>query len=320
MINDDLKKKYIQIAQFYYEQNLTQNEIAQKTGINRTSISRILKKIRDEGIVKITINYDLNDLSLAEKLEKQFHLKKAIVIPVDPGQPAYVKRTAIGQAASKFLDSILEDNDVIGLSWGSTLATAVEALDPTELHENIFCVPMVGGPAGKLESRYHVNTICFQAAEKLKARSLMIDVPAVVEKPSMKKDWMQTHYYKEVSNMWRNITIAVVGIGSINSTGHSTWRAFYSDSSVDQFKEEHVVGDICSRFFDHYGNEIQTHLADRTLSIPLELLHNTRYTIGVAESAEKIPGILGALNGGHLNVLVTTDETADGLLALTEQK
>ncbi|MFT8312588.1 MAG: sugar-binding transcriptional regulator [Sporolactobacillus sp.] len=320
MDNVETKKKYIQIAQLYYEQNLTQNEIAQKTGINRTSISRILKKIREEGIVKITINYDLNDLSLAEKLEKTFHLKKAIVIPVDHQQPTSVKLTAIGQAAAKFLDSVLEDNDVIGFSWGSSLAATVEALDPMDVHQNIFCVPMVGGPAGKLESRYHVNTICYQAAEKLKGRSLMIDVPAIVEKPSMKSDWMQTQYYKEIANMWNNISVALIGIGSINSTGHSTWRAFYSDSSVEKFKAEHAVGDLCSRFYDRDGNEVQTHLSDRTLSIPLDILHRTRYTIGVAESEEKISGILGALNGGHINVLITTEETADGLLEQVNQE
>ncbi|MCO7124327.1 sugar-binding transcriptional regulator [Sporolactobacillus shoreicorticis] len=318
MDNVETKKKYIQIAQLYYEQNLTQNEIAQKTGINRTSISRILKKIREEGIVKITINYDLNDLSLAEKLEKTFHLKKAVVIPVDRQQPTTVRLTAIGQAAARFLDSILEDNDVIGFSWGSSLAATVEALDPTQEHKNIFCVPMVGGPAGKLESRFHVNTICYQAAEKLKGRSLMIDVPAIVEKPSMKNDWMQTKYYKEIAAMWNNISIALVGIGSINSTGHSTWHAFYSDSSVEKFKAAHVIGDLCSRFYNQNGIELQTHLSDRTLSIPLDILHKTRYTIGVAESEEKIPGILGALNGGHINVLITTEETAAGLLKLKQ--
>lgn len=315
MNNQELKKKYIQIAQLYYEQNMTQNEIAQKTGINRTSISRILKKIREDGIVKITINYDLKDLSLAEQLEKRFHLKKAIVVPVEQDQSAQVKLTAIGQATAQFLNSILEDNDVIGFSWGSSLASVVEALEPTATRKNIFCVPMVGGPAGKLESRYHVNTICFQAAEKLKGRSLMIDVPAIVEKPSMKEDFVQTLYYKEIANMWKHISIALFGIGSINSTGQSTWNAFYSESAVEKFKAEKVAGDICSRFYDIHGQIVQTHLTDRTLSVPLEFLKTARYSIGVAESMDKLPGILGALNGGHLNTLITTDETALGLLA-----
>ncbi|MCO7174923.1 sugar-binding transcriptional regulator [Sporolactobacillus kofuensis] len=315
MDNQELKKKYIQIAQFYYEQNMTQNEIAQKTGINRTSISRILKKIREEGIVKITINYDLKDLSLAEQLENRFQLKKAIVVTVEQEQSEQVKRTAIGQATAQLLNTILEDNDVIGCSWGSSMASVVEALEPTERWKNIFCVPMVGGPAGKLESRYHVNTICFQTAEKLKGKSLMIDVPAIVERPSTRDDFIHSHYYKEIAQMWDKVSIALFGIGSINSTGQSTWHAFYGESAVEKLKNEQVAGDICSRFYDIKGHVVRTHLTERTLSMPLDCLKKTRYSIGIAESKAKVPGILGALHGGHLNTLITTADTAHELLA-----
>lgn len=320
MNRDALKKKYIQIAQMYYEQNLTQNEIAAKIGVNRTSVSRMLKKMRDEGIVKITINYDLNDLSLAKQLEQKFQLEKSIVIPVDPAQPTHVTLTALGQAAARFLEAHLQDHDVIGFSWGSALAAVVDALEPSEPYDDLLCLPMIGGPAGKLESRYHVNTICFKAAEKLKARSIMIDVPAIVEKESTRDDWMHSHYYDEISAYWKKISIALVGIGSIQNTGHATWRAFYGHESVQHFKEKRIVGDLCSHFFDDAGKEIATHLSKRTLSIPLDVLHHTRYTIGVAESKGKIPGILGALHGRHLNVLITTEETAKGLLAADKHK
>ncbi|HBS46862.1 MAG TPA: hypothetical protein DEA91_24645 [Paenibacillus sp.] len=46
----------------------------------------------------------------------------------------------------------------------------------------------------------------------------------------------------------------------------------------------------------------------------LEQIKQARYAIGVAESLEKVSGILGALNGGYMNVLVTTEETAQKIL------
>jgi DNA-binding transcriptional regulator LsrR (DeoR family) len=50
------------------------------------------------------------------------------------------------------------------------------------------------------------------------------------------------------------------------------------------------------------------------LTIELEQIKRARYAIGVAESLEKVSGILGALNGGYMNVLVTTEETAQKIL------
>ena len=48
----------VKIAQMYYEENKTQSEISKILGIHRTSISRMLKTIREKKIVKIFINYD----------------------------------------------------------------------------------------------------------------------------------------------------------------------------------------------------------------------------------------------------------------------
>ncbi|WP_100488473.1 sugar-binding transcriptional regulator [Sporolactobacillus pectinivorans] len=314
----EMKKLYINIAQMYYDQNMTQNQIAQRTGINRTSISRILKKIREDGIVKIIINYDLNNVSLAQKLRNRFNLKYVSVVPVNSEQQKRVRLTAIGQACAKFLEQVVEDNDVIGLSWGSTLASVVEALAPSAVKNNVSCVPIVGGPSGKLESQYHVNTICYGVAQKFRGKSLLIDFPAIVEKTSMKNDILETHYYKEIDNMWDHISIAVFGVGSLQIAENSTWHAFYGDKAITKLKSEGVAGDICSRFYDINGAIIQTHLSDRTISIQLDKLRKARYAIGVAESVEKVPGIIGALRGHYMNVLITTEETATAILEETD--
>ncbi|RYM02752.1 sugar-binding transcriptional regulator [Sporolactobacillus sp. THM7-7] len=311
------KKLLIHIAQMYYNQNMTQNQIAKETGINRSSISRLLKKMRDEGLVKIIINYDVDDETIEQKLNNRFGLTDSIVVSLPANQSTEVKLAAIGQACAKLLDRAVKDNDVIGFSWGSSLASTVDALEPTFSRENIFCVPMVGGPSGKLDSQYHVNTISYEAAQKFRGRSLMIDVPAIVEKPSMKRDILGTQYFKEIAKMWDQITVAVFGVGSLGITGNSTWQAFYGDSIIEQLKAACAVGDICSRFFNTEGKSVHIPLSDRTITIPLEKLKKTRYSIGVAESREKVPGIIGALKGGYMNVLVTTDETAKMILEET---
>lgn len=61
MENSDDIRLIVKIAQLYYEQDMTQAQIARELGIYRTTISRLLKRGRDQGIVTIAINYDYNE-------------------------------------------------------------------------------------------------------------------------------------------------------------------------------------------------------------------------------------------------------------------
>lgn len=317
--NED-NKLLIQIARMYYEQDMTQSEISKELGIYRTTISRMLKRVRDEGIVQITIHENIGGHYMMEqKLKDRFGLKEALVVPVEPGEgePKHAKVKAISQACAKLLDRIVRNGDVIGFSWGSTLAAVVEELKPSK-KQNVRCVPMVGGPSGRLESRFHVNTICYQAACKWDAHSLMIDVPAITERKATRDELMASRHFKEIADTWSRITVAVFGIGSMEITGETTWRAFYGDAAIEELEHGKVAGDICSRFFDRNGAIVRTGISDRTITIELDRLKQARYSIGVAESLEKVPGIIGALNGGYMNVLVTTEETAYSILEQTD--
>ena len=60
MENSDDIRLIVKIAQLYYEQDMTQAQIARELGIYRTTISRLLKRGREQGIVTIAINYDYN--------------------------------------------------------------------------------------------------------------------------------------------------------------------------------------------------------------------------------------------------------------------
>lgn len=317
MTDNDETRLLIRIAQLYYEKNMTQSEISKELGINRTTISRLLKKVRDLGIVTISINYDFGgSFTIEQKLKDRFGLRDVIVVPVESDQPNYVKLKAMGQACAKMLERIVEDNDVIGFSWGRSLAAVVDALESTSKKIDL-CVPMVGGPSGKLNSKYHVNTICYNAADKFNTKSLMIDLPAIMENKEAHNHMINSQYFKEILDMWKQVSIAVVGIGSIKISKESMWHDFYGDAFIAELEDDKVAGDICSRFYDINGNLIQTSLTDKTITIELEQLKKARYTIGVAESHEKVSGIIGALNGGYINVLVTTEETAQEILVRT---
>ncbi|MFC4660768.1 sugar-binding transcriptional regulator [Oceanobacillus aidingensis] len=314
MDNLEEERTLLKLAQMYYEKDMTQSEIAKELDINRSTISRMLKKVRDKGIVTTVINYDMFDtFTVEEQLKERFQLKDAIVVPVGEEHSKETKLLAMGQACANYLNQVVQNQDVIGFSWGTGLSKAVEQLDTTS-KKDILCVPMIGGPSGKLESKYHVNTICYKAAEKFNAQSLMIDLPAILDNKETRNQILKSGYFEEISTVWNLLTVAVFGIGSMEISGERIWKAFYGNAVTQEFKRDNIVGDICSHFFDIDGNIVQTSVTDRTINIGLDKIRNARYSIGVAESREKINGIIGALNSGLMKVLITTEETAKLIL------
>lgn len=303
------------VARMYYEQDMTQSEIAKELSVNRTSISRMLKKIRKQGIVQIRINYDaFRDVAVAEKLKARYNLKEVILVPTKRAESKPHRLMAMGQACAGYLNENINEQDVVGFSWGSSLAAVAEAWHPTK-GLDITCVPLIGGPDGKLASRYYANTIVYEVARKTNGQSKLIDFPAIVQTPDLKTALTDSGHFREVEGLWSQLQVAVVGIGSPLINDGPNWLGFYGEHLDRSMQDGQVVGDICSNFFDASGKLVETELTGRTISIDLAQLKQANYAIGVAESTAKVSAIRAALTAGYLNVLVTTEETAYELLA-----
>ena len=274
--NSDDIRLIVKIAQLYYEQDMTQAQIARELGIYRTTISRLLKRGREQGIVTIAINYDYNEnLWLEQQLKQKFGLKEAVVVSCDSEQEDEQLKM-MGVHGAQLLERLLEPGDIIGFSWGRAVRGLVEGLSPASQSRQLICVPIIGGPSGKLESRYHVNTLTYSAAAKLKGESHLADFPALRD--------------------------------------GANWHAFYGSEESDDLHARQVAGDICSRFYDINGVTVETNMSEKTLSIETNKLKQARYSIGIAMGEEKLSGILGALRGNYINGLVTNSHTAELLL------
>lgn len=306
MENSDDIRLIVKIAQLYYEQEMTQAQIAQTLGIYRTTISRLLKRGRELGIVSIAINYDYNDsLWLEQQLKLKFGLKEAVVAP---------QESEIGLYGAHLVERLLTPGMIVGFGWGRGVSALVEQLSPSSQPHRLVCVPVVGGPAGKLPSRFHVNTLTYSAASRLKAESHLADSPALLDNATIRNGIMQSQHFKTIAEYWQRLDIALVGIGSPAIRHGANWQAFYGNEQSDDLVVRQVAGDICSRFFDSEGQLVHTTMQEKTLAIELVALRKARYAIGIAYGEEKQAALLGALRGKHINSLVTDRATAEYLV------
>ncbi|WP_227648656.1 sugar-binding domain-containing protein, partial [Klebsiella pneumoniae] len=124
-----------------------------------------------------------------QQLKQKFGLKEAVVASSD-GLLEEEQLSAMGQHGALLVDRLLEPGDIIGFSWGRAVRSLVENLPQASQSRQVICVPIIGGPSGKLESRYHVNTLTYGAAARLKAESHLADFPALLDNPLIRNGIM----------------------------------------------------------------------------------------------------------------------------------
>ena len=79
-------------------------------------------------------------------------------------------------------------------------------------------------------------------------------------------------------------------------------------------KQENVSGDIALRFFDHDGQECNTILKERMISISMEQFKKINRKISLVSGVSKANAVLSALKGGLVDVLILDSNLAEALV------
>jgi DNA-binding transcriptional regulator LsrR (DeoR family) len=304
----------LKVSKYYYEKQLTQQEISERLNLSRPKVSRLLKQAEEIGIVKISIipqpgiHTDLEDA-----LERTYGLKEAVVVEVSDPNSQYAVSREVGAAAADYFSQSVSSPSTIGISWGTTLQAMVDALRTQDFHES-HVVQLIGG-LGKPESEAHATYILRRLVEKTGAQLSILNVPGIVDNTAVKNALMNDSHLKEVFNQFEKIDVAFVGVGT--PTPDSVVMrdgTILTESQLESLLGLGAVGDICLRFFDEQGNIIHSEIDERVLGITLEQIQKVDRVVGVTGGPYKDKAIRAALLGKLVNVLITDHLSAKKLL------
>ena len=310
---DDGVRLLEKVARLYYEDDLTQQEIADQLGMSRPKVARLLKQAKERGIVKIEIVSKPALSGLERALERRFGLKEAVVVRVNSNNEALLQRE-IGSAAADCFLRVVNDEDTVAVSWGRTLFELVGALRPQHVHARI--VQMVGG-FGRIDINIHASEIARRIAEKLDGSYMPLHAPAIVQNAAIQRAMMEDVSVHDVMEAARQARIALVGIGTPNTRSVLVESGYLSIEEMEVIKQV-AVGDICAQFFTADGHIYESSLRHRVVGLPLEELKQIEYVLAAAGGTAKTAAILGALRGRLINMLVTDETTAEAILKLDE--
>jgi Transcriptional regulator, contains sigma factor-related N-terminal domain len=151
----------VQVAEKYYMEQLTQSQIAEQFGVSRSTISRLLSRAREEGIVRIQIvRPQVRQPELEASLRRTFHLSEAIVISLPK---RFVEddelRRWVGIQAAQFVDPMIQPRMTVGIGRGRTLAELAYGLSKLAIRRDLTLVQLLGdigirySPTRSTESR-----------------------------------------------------------------------------------------------------------------------------------------------------------------------
>ncbi|NDJ78178.1 MAG: sugar-binding transcriptional regulator [Chloroflexi bacterium] len=298
------------VSKLYYEQKLTQQEIARRLHLSRPKVSRLLQRAQEAGLVQITVSSPMGGFAdLEHQLEARFGLQEVVVVDVDHTTSRDMVARELGIAAADYLQRILQDGDIIGVTWGTTLHAMVNALRPYEA-QDVHVVQLIGG-LGAPEAEVHATTICRRIARLLNGKLTLIPAPGIVDSLATKQALLSDSHVQRAYERFAEITVAFVGIGvptpeSVVMRDGSIMR----EEQLDVVLAAGAVGDIGLRFFDANGQPIASALDDLVIGISLAQLQQIERVVGVAGGLEKQAAVCGALDSRLISVLITDHQLA----------
>ena len=307
MKNTDEKLLMWEAATLYYKDGYTQQQIAERMGLTRQTISGLLRDAVRENIVEIKIHDPQQDRDELEALLcKRFGLSAAAVCAVS-GKDDDLRQLMTVKAAVKHLQPLLNCGKLkIAVSGGRTIRALIQELPQISAPDSLV-FPLFGATDVE-DTCFSSNEMARSLSDKLCAKAQYAWFPYLTENEQDLLLFKNTGYYKKVQALWRQIDLAIVGIGNRDIVSR------FGSIIGCPVQTDCIAGDIATHFFDRHGALIRTET--HKLCASVEDIQNAKRTIAIACGSKKADAIKAALQTGLIHMLITDEHTARQILGL----
>ena len=295
----------------YFQDGLTQHEIAGVMGVSRATVNGYLAESRARGIVRVNIDpIRLRAVELAQTLKRRFGLADCVVIPTGNGDRALLPR--LGEAGAAVLRSLLKPGHSLGATWSRTVLAVADAAGPPAL-KDLSVLQMSGSTTNGFDVSPELCASRLAAA--LGARCVSFAAPALVSSAAMRTMLLEEPIVRERLDLIRGVDLMLFGIGTTRRDSLIFASGLVDAASARHYLSRRATAVVAERFMDEAGRAVVGPLDARMMGLALEDMPDIKTRIAVAGGLDKVPAILACLRGGHATVLVTDEVAARGVLA-----
>ncbi len=301
---DDLMTR---VAWHYHRHGWTQDQIARKFHVSRTTVVRLLQRALQEGLVKVSFASEPEQLMLLEeRLCEEYGLEQAILVPFAAEETAL--RTLLAKAAAAYLERWLSDGLVVGVATSRTLHEMGDYFSPSRKLENCVFVEMVGGIAAD-DPRLDTFNVSWKLAEACGGSARHLLTPAVVGSSHAREVLLNDERIAKTLKLAAKSDVGLLAIGSAPKNVPLYQMANLTEQDSKELESMGVVGEMMGYLYDVNGNPISHPIYDRVIALELQQVKDFPSVIVVGGGVDKELAVLGALRQRFIKVLVTDYKT-----------
>ncbi|MGP5056870.1 sugar-binding transcriptional regulator [Brachybacterium paraconglomeratum] len=296
-------------ASAYYVDGARQAEVAERLGVSRPTVSKLLAEARRIGMVRFEVleppTADLPDLGA--RLQDVLGVRSVRIAPGNQVQRDY---RGIGDLLGEELRSLdLQRGEVLLISSGKT-TYAVSGMPGLPELPGVVIAPTVGGQQ-ETDPSFQTNEIVRRFADRTRAEPRFMFAPASPSE-QLWESLQADPSFREITDLWARARAVVVGIGE----PYQGRAALTSVVPRDETALLPAVGDINLHFYDIDGHPVSYPGSELLVRPPRALLTALPTSIAMAAGERKAPSILAGARAGLYTTLLTDEPTAQAVLAL----
>lgn len=305
-------------ARMYYDEGLTMESIAASLAVSRSTVSRLLRDAREDGLVRISLHPPggLRAGDLARRIERAYGAVTHVV-PVRDGTAERERLQAVAGAAATRLQGMLAPDMSVGLAWGTTVAAVAGRL-PRHPVPGLRIVQLNGAINTEGSGLTYVSTVLARAASVWDATVHEFPVPAFFDYPETRAAMWRERSVRRVLDAQHQCSLAVFGVGAFDAEvpSHAYTANYLTERDLRELRAEGAVGDVCTVFLRADGSWRGLSMNERCSGPTPERLGRIPRRLLIASGSRKAVPLRAALLAGVATDLVVDEVTAASLLAL----
>lgn len=299
----------LRAAWLYHHHQCTQSEVAERLGVSRATVVRMLEEVSKRREVQVWINDSIEEcIGLSLELENAFGLHHALVAPTSD-DPTH----AVGAMLGRYLSENIHDGMKIGIGWGRTLTASLQNLVPNRLPQTTI-TSLMGGVINP--GRENPIEVSWRLASLVDAECYVYLAPAIVDSAATKQTLTRACGLDKIDQMARNLDMAVISCGDIEKQGTSLARDIVGKKVHGELVKAGAACDIMCNFINAEGTDVAHPISERTMSVDLDVVSSAKNLVLATGGKHRAKALLAALRRLSTNTLITDEDAAVELLKM----
>lgn len=313
----------------YYNEPIGRRALANSLGIGERIVRTEINFLNQQSLIEINslgmtmtaegeeiidklkdFIHEIKGLSELEKtIEDKLKVQKVIILPGNSDVDSTVM-DEIGRAAANYVKGIINDNEIIALTGGTTVKGFVDNYPKDNSHQNVLVVPARGGMGKNVEIQ--ANTLVSNLAKKLNSNYKLLHISDNLSENALSAMLMEDDI-KDILEKLRNANILIYGIGKADDMAR---RRGLSDEKIKEIRNLNAVGEAFGYYFNTKGEIVYT---SPTIGLKNEQVMDIGKVIAVAGGKKKAEAVISVEMNRRNGTLITDEGTASEIIKVLNQ-